>query len=123
MSEQSKSESIAKPYNANSHNGMTFNTSGPQDQDPKTISKLSNASATNTKPIKREWKTKTPIEMESTGKKNHPGSSFGVGKNADMDHGPIEAKSGDDDSEDADSPSIYNLVKDLKQQQNVDKLA
>jgi len=55
--------------------------------------------------------------MESIGKTNHPGSSFGVGKNADLDHGPIEAKSGDDDSEeDASSPSIYNLVKDLKQQ-------
>lgn len=47
-------------------------------------------------------------------KKNHPGGScFGVGKNSDMDHGPVEAKSGDD-SEDAGSPSIYNLVKDLK---------
>ena len=57
-------------------------------------------SATNSKPKKRDWNVKTPLEKETIGKKTHPGSSFGVGKQpSSIGIGPVEAKCGDEESE------------------------
>lgn len=57
-------------------------------------------SATNSKPKKTYWNAKTPMEIDSIGKKPHPGSSFGVGKQASsIGIGPVEAKCGDEESE------------------------
>jgi len=82
-------------------------------------------SATNSKPKKRDWNVKTPKEIESIGKKFHQGSSFGVGKQASsIGLGPVEAKCGDEESEEeSSSPSLNHMVKDIRQASNADRLA